>query len=373
MKKTAFDHLIAAIKSEDIAKQEEAANKVCILKDPAALPLIQSALEDNNPLVQRVVLWALRNYSADLDYASYLTYLSSGDLGVREAALVLFMEGGAPAVDTLVKAGSSDNIVMQYAAVHALGQFRTPEAISPLISAASSSVSDIREIAVMSLGVYADSSVVPVLISALHDVSDVRLAALFGLRGRQLSAADLSIVSGCLLDEQEEIRAACVYVLDALAPETLADDPSPYVRRALASVTADKFVLAQLCGDPESSVKTAAAESIGKQKIPLEKHLLPLLSDQVPGVRRAAASALGNSQMPEVIPALINCLSDPKPGIRAAAAASLGNIGGESVIQVLKEAANTKNPILAGIIKNALATAEGKKCRGVASCPEVKF
>jgi HEAT repeat protein len=373
MKKTAFDHLIAAIKSDDIVKQEEAANKVCALKDPASLPLIQSALEENNPLIQRVMLWALRNYPADLNYASYLSYLSSGDLGVREAALVLFMEGGVPAVDTLVKAGSSDNIVMQYAAVHALGQFRAPEAIAPLISAASSKVPDIREIAVMSLGVYAEPVVVPVLISALHDVSDVRLAALIGLRGRLLNAEDLSVVSECLADEQEEIRAACVYVLDALTPEALAADPSPYVRRALASVTADKSVLAILCGDPEPSVKTAAVESIGKQKIPLEEHLLPLLSDQVPGVRRAAASALGNSQKPEVIPALISCLSDPKPGIRAAAAASLGNIGGESVIQVLKEAANTKNPILAGIIKNALATAEGKKYRELAPCPEMKI
>ena len=63
----------------------------------------------------------------------------------------------------------------------------------------------------------------------------------------------------------------------------------------------------------------------------------------------------------DVVPALISCLADPKPGIRAAAAASLGSIGGEPVIEALKEASHTNNPILAGIIKNALMTAERKK------------
>ena len=361
MKKPAFDHLVASIKSDDIVKQEEAANRVCALKDPASLSLIISALEENVPLIQRVMLWALRNYSADLDYTLYLPYLSSGDMGVREAALVLFMEGGQPAVDTLVKAGSSDDRITQYAAVHALGQFRAPEAITPLIAAVSSHEADIREIAVMSLGVYSDPMVVPVLISALKDLSNVRLAALLGLRGRQLSTDELSLVSLCLSDEQEDIRSACVYVLDALSPDDLVSDPSLSVRCALASVTTGKTVLAALCNDLDPSVKTAAVESIGKQKYHLEDTLLPLLSDPVPGVRRAAASALGNSERPDVVDSLITCLSDPKLGIRAAAAASLGHIGGESVIQVLKEAAKTKNPILSGIIKNALTTAEAKK------------
>jgi HEAT repeat protein len=163
-----------------------------------------------------------------------------------------------------------------------------------------------------------------------------------------------------LTDEREDIRAAAVYVLDALTPGRLTADPSTYVRRALASVTAEVPVLTELCGDPDHSVRSAAAESVRKQKLNLEDTLLPLLSDSVPGVRRAAASALGNSKRPDVVPALICCLADPKPGIRAAAAASLGNIGGEPVIQALKEAANTSNPILAGIIKNALMTAERK-------------
>ena len=126
-------------------------------------------------------------------------------------------------------------------------------------------------------------------------------------------------------------------------------------------MTAEVPVLTELCGDPDPSVRSAAAETIRKQKLRLEDTLLPLLADPVPGVRRAAASALGSSDRPDVVPALISCLADPKPGIRAAAAASLGSIGGEPVIEALKEASHTNNPILAGIIKNALMTAERKK------------
>ncbi len=361
MKKSAFDDLIAAIRSDDIARQEDAANKVCALKDPVSLSLILGVLKEEGPLTQRVMLWALRNYSAELDYAQYLPYLSAGDLGVREAALMLFMEGGQPSVDTLVTGVSAKDMPTQYASVQALGQFRVPGAIPPLISAASSPELDIREIAVMSLGVYHDQAVVPTLVSSLKDLPAVRLAALSGIRGRQLSAEEFSAVSESLTDEREDIHAACVYVLDALTPASLTADPSPYVRRALASVTAEIPVLITLCGDPDPSVRSAAVESVRKQKLHLEDTLLPLLSDPVPGVRRAAASALGNSERPDVVPALIACLADPKPGIRAAAAASLGSIGGEPVILALKEAAHTENPILAGIIKNALMTAKGKK------------
>ncbi len=361
MNKAAFDDLIAAIRSDDSARQESAANKICSLNDPVSLSHILCALKEDDPLTQRVMLWALRNYSADLDYAQYLSYLSSEDLGVREAALMLFIDGGQAAVDTLVTGVSSPDIATQYASVQALGQFRAPAAIPALISAASLSEPDIREIAVMSLGVYHDQMVVSTLISALSDRPEIRLAALSGLRGRQLTTDELSAVLNVLADEREDIRAAAVYVLDALTPGSLTADSSPYVRRALASVTAEVPVLTELCGDLDPSVRSAAAESVRKQKLHLEDTLLPLLSDPVPGVRRAAASALGNSKRPDVVPALIACLADPKPGIRAAAAASLGNIGGEPVILALKEAANTNNPILAGIIKNALMTAEGKK------------
>ncbi|HJJ99313.1 MAG TPA: HEAT repeat domain-containing protein, partial [Methanocorpusculum sp.] len=217
---------------------------------------------------------------------------------------------------------------------------------------------DIREVAVLSLGVYTDACVIPQLLAALADDPQIRLAALEGLRGRELSPEDLVQVSGCLSDaEFPDIRAAAVAVLGPLVPEEPAEDASPQVRRAVASVTASPTLLERLCTDTDASVRMAAAEAAGKQGYMMEDVLLPLLSDAVPGVRRAAVTALALSRRPDVVAALIDCLHDPKPGVQAAAATALGEIGGDEVIAALTAASKSGNAILRGIMKNALNAA----------------
>ncbi|MCZ0860871.1 HEAT repeat domain-containing protein [Methanocorpusculum sp. MG] len=349
---------IEAIKSSDIAVQEDAANAVAALTEKHWLPQILHHLDDPNPLVRRVMLWTLRNYIGQISYPQFLAYLHDPDMAVREAALLLFMEGGSPACDALVAAVSSEEEELRFSAVQALGQFRTPEAIVPLMHAAGAKNPDIREVAVLSLGVYADACVVPQLLAALADEPQIRLAALEGLRGRELSPEDLVKISGCLYDaEYPEIRAAAVAVLGPLVPEEIAADASSQVRRAVASAAASPELLAHLCTDADASVRMAAAEAIGKQGYIMEDVLLPLFSDAVPGVRRAAVTALASSRRPDVVAALINCLHDPKPGIQAAAATALGEIGGDEVIAALTEASKSGNAILRGIMKNALNAA----------------
>ena len=57
-----FARLVADLSSEDFAKVEDAANTICALRDANAYPLILEALGLGTALVQRVMLWALRNY-----------------------------------------------------------------------------------------------------------------------------------------------------------------------------------------------------------------------------------------------------------------------------------------------------------------------
>ena len=352
---------IEAIQSNDIAVQEDAANAIAALTDACWLPQILHHLDDPNPLVRRVMLWTLRNYSRQISYPQFLVYLHDPDMAVREAALLLFMEGGSPACDALVSAVSQNDDEIRFSAVQALGQFRTPGAIEPLIAAAGSENPDIREVAVLSLGVYADVSVTPRLIAALSDEPQIRLAALEGLRGRELSPEEVVQVSGCLSDtEYPEIRSAAVAVLGPLVPEEYADDASPLVRRTVAAATASPELLARMCTDTDASVRMAAAEAVGKHGYLLEDVLLPLLTDDIPGVRRAAVTALASSRRPDVIAALIGCLRDAKPGIQAAAATALGEIGGDDVIAALTEASQSGNAILRGIMRNALNAARKK-------------
>ncbi|MBO5430916.1 hypothetical protein J5991_02600, partial [Methanocorpusculum sp.] len=88
-----FARLVADLSSEDFAKVEDAANTICSLRDANAYPLILDALQSETPLICRVMLWALRNYTI-ADYAQFLPFVCSADDDVREAAQVLFMEGG---------------------------------------------------------------------------------------------------------------------------------------------------------------------------------------------------------------------------------------------------------------------------------------
>ncbi|MDV0444274.1 HEAT repeat domain-containing protein [Methanorbis rubei] len=351
---------VEAIKSGDAAIQEDAANQIAALNDPLMLPQIQHYVSDASPLVRRVMLWTLRNYTSQIEYSSLLSCLRDPDMAVREAALVLFMEGGSASTCALVDAVSSTDDSLRFSAVEALGQFRTAEAVLPLIAAAVSENPDIREVAVLSLGVYADARVIPPLIAALNDAPEIRLAALEGLKTRPLSSVDAGKVSGCLSDADPAIRAAAVAVLGEHAPDSCADDESSAVRRTAAQVIASPEILGKLCGDAEPSVRMAAAESVGKRKYALEDVLLPLLSDEVPGVRRAAVTGLAFSQRPDVVSALIGCLSDPKPGVQAAAATALGEIGGDEVIAALSASSQSGNAILRGIMKNALSAAMKK-------------
>lgn len=360
MKEPAFNKYVDELRSDDFAKIQDAANILCSSKDMKNLPSILANLEDENPIVRRVMLWSLRNYIDHIEYDDLIKYLMDEDMGVREAALAVLMDGGKPAIDKMLSYALSEDRNIQYAVVQALGQFRTPDAVEPLIKASESEDDEIRETAVMSLGIYADPVVQQILLKSLNDKPDICLAALSGLKGRVLLSDEYKAVEKCLKSDRDDIRAAAVYVLDSSCPHNMSNDVSSYVRRAFASVTDSKSNLEKLCRDPEPSVRTAAADTIGKLKLKSEDVLLQMLNDEIPGVRRAAATSLKYSQRQDVIPALIRCLSDKKPGIRAAAAASLGYIGGDDAISALKAAKSTRNPILAGIIKNALETAENK-------------
>ena len=80
---------------------------------------------------------------------------------------------------------------------------------------------------------------VPLLLASLKDRTPIRLAALEGLRGRELSPEEIVTVLECLGDTDfPEIRAAAVAVLGPLVPEEFTEDPSPQVRRVVASVVA---------------------------------------------------------------------------------------------------------------------------------------
>ncbi len=357
MNEKTFAKFLLDLNSEDYAKVEEAANTISSLRDSNALPLILSALETGSPLVKRVMLWALQNYSS-LDYSLFVSYLSSPDSDVREAAQVLFMVGKEKSVDVLAQIiHTSTDEKLICSVVETLGQYREEYVCSPLIYALTSPFTSVREVAAYALTVYRAPAVTDGLLLLLSDVPQVVHAALMALRNRSFDENQINLIIPLTVHEDRAVRVAAVHVLDAHVPDSVANDVDPKVRRAVAETTATVDVIKKLCMDSDSSVRMAAVDSLQKHGINMDDMLISLLKDENPGVRRAAASALGKSSGDKVISALIEALSDVKPGVCATVASSLGKIGGEEAISALKKYENNRNPILSGIIKNALSEA----------------
>ena len=367
MNERTFARLIADLESTDFVKVEAAANTIAALRDENIRPLLEKALRDGKPVVQRVMLWALRNYETD-DYTPYLQYLLSEDSDVKEAAQVLFMAENPAAEIALDAALSAPDVRLQYASVETLGHLRTASAEASLISALSAKEAAVRSLAASALSPFPSEKTTEALIFCLSDEADeVRLSALFSLRRRPLSAEQLKSVLPPAEDAEPEIRAAAVYVLDAAAPDAAAADSDFRVRRAAAETTASPAVLEALCKDAEASVRTAAADAAAKRKLVFEETFISMLSDAHPGVRRAAAAALGNARgasAERAVDALAFALRDKKPGVRAACANALAQIGGEKAKAALEAASSVKNPILSGIMKNALELLTKKENEG---------
>ncbi|MDO5846922.1 MAG: HEAT repeat domain-containing protein [Methanocorpusculum sp.] len=363
MNERTFARLVADLEAEDFAAAEAAANTLASLRDENVRPLMMNALKNGSPLVQRVMLWALQNYDFP-DYTPYLPYLTAENADVKEAAQVLFMTEKPAATAALEAAVHSPDVRLQYAAVETLGHLRTPAAEQLLITALEAKDADVRSLAASALSPFLSEKTIEALTAHLTDDDEVRLSALFSLRKRFLSTEELNAVQPLVSDKNPEIRAAAVYVLDAAAPESAAEDEDFRVRRATAQGAASASVLELLCKDPEASVRTAAADAAAKQKLVFTKTFIGMLSDENPGVRRAAAAALGNAgdeDKETAVAALTAALRDKKPGVRAACANALAEIGGEAAKHALEEAAAEKNPILAGIMKNALDNLKKKE------------
>ncbi|HJJ36232.1 MAG TPA: HEAT repeat domain-containing protein [Methanocorpusculum sp.] len=357
MNERTFTRLVGDLESPDFSKVESAATTLSALRDESARAWIDATLKTSSPLVQRVMLWALQNYQIS-DYAPYTAYLISPDANVREACQVLFMAGGIAGVKALESAAKNENAEMQYAIASVLGLIRTPAAAFVLQGMLDAEDAGVRSGVASALSAYSDGGTTAALCAHLGDAeSDVVLSLLYSLRDRDLSTEQIGLVLPLIASPSAEIRAACVHVLDAVTPDTVGADASPKVRRAFAERTASAKLLEKLCSDPDASVRTAAAGSAAKHHLVFTDLFISMMADENPGVRRAAAEALGSvgsADAARAVPVLTEALHDKRPGIRVSAVNALASIGGPEAKAALEAAQAEKIPLLSGIIKNAL-------------------
>jgi len=190
---------------------------------------------------------------------------------------------------------------------------------------------------------------------------DVVLSLLYSLRDRELSTEQINHILPIISSSSADIRATCVHVLDAVTPDSVGVDQSPKVRRAFAERTESAEMLEKLCSDSDASVRAAAAGSAAKHHLAYIDLFIGMMADENPGVRRAAAEALGavgTADASRAVPVLTEALHDKRPGIRVSAVNALAAIGGPEAKAALEAAQAEKIPLLSGIIKNALTKFE---------------
>lgn len=226
---------------------------------------------------------------------------------VRAAAVeALGAIGGARAAALLAPLAEAEEADLARSAIAALGRISHPDALAPLLEALRSSDAARRAEAALALGKHGGAGTAELLqwAAAVDPDSRVVQAAVDALEEMGTPEAIAALIS---LTVEPGRREACVQALARLGreyPEALADGlrhPNPTVRCALVEALARakhhaaSELLAEALRDPHPSVRLAAVTAfrrLGNRRV--ERKLLALArEDPDPAVRRAAQQALG--------------------------------------------------------------------------------
>ncbi|XOF35105.1 MAG: HEAT repeat domain-containing protein [Candidatus Electrothrix sp. YB6] len=122
---------------------------------------------------------------------------------------------------------------------------------------------------------------------------------------------------------------------------------------AIAQLLGDKSALLKLLESADASVRSSAAEALGRVgDISVAPALLKLLEDESEYVRRSAAEALGRVGDISVAPALLKLLEDEDASVRSSAAYALGRVKADAAAPMLRR--YLKKPDLRDVAAKAL-------------------
>jgi len=357
------------LRSASPATRRQAASRLGIAGNTAAVAPLAWALKDPDNSVRLAALEGLGRI---------------GDPTAAEAIL-------AAARDSETGRGSEDAAALRAAAASALAALG-PGVAGVLVEAARDRNPRAREVAVSAIAGLGGLEAEQVLLSALRDDrSNVRQAAALGLP----QAAALRAVeplAAVLTHKDAQTRRSAVQALGmiagdeaaaALAPATRDKDQS--VREAaiealgrVGSRRAVESLLALYCGSDRDTRQLAAAalkpmawtpadereravhailhgdhEAAAREGRAAIEPLVTALADKDPGVRRAAAAALGQIGGAGAAAPLVGALADHEEAVRRAALQSLRRLG-PVAFTVVVDALESKAAAVRGAAKDVL-------------------
>ena len=314
--------LLAQLHHDSGSKRREAATDLGSLGDPAAVPALKDALDDEDSSVR------------------------------SEAASALGFIGEPAAVGALSDALDDVDPSVRWSAAQALGFIADPAAVPALSEALNDADSFVRSVAVEALVAIGDSGAVEPLLAlvavkptatvavgerdpfleavrALGTLGDARAVA----RLLELAAGPADVDSLTVLLVTQAADDALDAIGPAAIPALTGAVGSPDAKIALAATTAlgrrgPAAIpgLAKSVRSPHADAALAAVTALGRLGAPALDPLLAALGDKRSAIRVAAASALGGFGKPALKP-LFAALKHKDAALRVAAATSLGQIG----------------------------------------------
>jgi HEAT repeat protein len=333
----AVQPLIDVLSDDDVERRQAAFGAIVRIGTPAIEPLI-NAMDSEHPAHQ-AAFWALVKIGAPA-VDQLLPMLRSDQPALREAsARVLGQIGDQRALKLLVDATGDEHWAVREAACKALVKFGQP-ALRALIAALHSPHDDIRWIAsggLEQLGWQPDRS-----------EGGVRYCIARGLWDQCAAMGDIAVptLTDNLQHWDDNVRKGATYALarvgaPAVQPliQVLQGD-NPHAREAAARTLGQigsrqaMQPLAEALQDEYAEIRLAAISALLRLHAP-GTILAPALKNEEPGVRKAAAWALGRSGEAQAIKPLVLALKDSDTEVRTVVVKALGELGNEQALQPL--------------------------------------
>lgn len=303
-----IERLIERCEDEHESVRRAAIEHIPYLDDDRALAILASAIQNGTPRVRASAAKAL----AQIEDSRALSYLLDGlkdsDQWVRYfSARSIGLRGFNESIGALEKLADEDPADhVRIAAIESLAQIGGARSAAILSRLAESNNGDVARAALGGLGLIGHPDAMRPLLAAIRGSDPLRrIDAVRALGKRDGPGAVDTLEWVAAADSNERVVEASIEALAGLAtPEgvekliSLTSDPT---RRdacvaALAELPEDQIEsIGKGLGHPQTAVRRAVVEALGRMKHPLASNLLgTALDDEEASIRSAAANALGH-------------------------------------------------------------------------------
>jgi HEAT repeat protein len=305
-------------------------------KDKEKIERFMKLLEDEKPNARLHAARALGRFKSPKIVEPLVKALDDSNPWVRLTAAYSIEKAGRISWEATLDLGDKEKERLSFE------EKREALAVKPLLRLLSDENPNLRWAAAQTLGASGDTQTAEPLIKALHDANpNVRLAAAIALNRTEEDKKIIGPLIAALNDKSAHVRGAIVRIfMDKHNPRTI--EP-----------------LCKMLKDSETHIRYNAVWALSNftdTDTRIMEPLIKTLKDSDKDVRCSAAYVLGYFKDTKAVDGLITLLNDTERNVRAQAATSLGEIASPKAVEELTKALNDED----WLIRREAATALGK-------------